>query len=104
VIESDEPRTPATLLSLSNGVAALPIPEALQSISIRLLLDSAPVFLQDDEASSMLEEARTSNEAPAWLSGLWKPARKRLLVELAALGPEDVALALSVMTHAQGES
>lgn len=94
---SDQHRFPPTLLSLSNGITGLPVPETLKSIAVFLSLDSAPVFMEQEEVSSLLEEAKASSEMPNWLSSIWKPARKRLLEGFNALEPHDAALALSLI-------
>lgn len=86
-----------TVLSLSSGVAALPVPQDVGSIAIKLSLDCRPQFLSEADALQRLEELSELDDAPDWIANLWKPALKRVLSNLRAMAPADIALALSVI-------
>jgi len=88
---------PLTVLSLSSGVAALPVPRDVGSIAIQLSLDYRPQFLPEADALRRLEELVDLDQAPGWISSLWRPAQKRVLNNLLAMPPADLALALSVL-------
>lgn len=93
--------TTLTVLSLSKGVAALPVPQDVGSIAIKVSLDCGPQFLPESDALQLLEGLAELDEVPDWIAGLWKPAQKRILSNLRAMTPADVALALSVLNRSK---
>lgn len=86
-----------TIVSLLSGVAALPVPQDIGSIAIRLSLDCRPQFLPEADALRRLDQLAEVDEAPDWVSSLWKPARKRVLNNLRAMTTADLALVLSIL-------
>ena len=91
------------LMSVSGGIAALPVPVVVESISLRVSLDCIPMFLQESDVAARLEEIATSNELVGWFTRIWKPARARVLNHLRSMPPDEAAFALSVLEAAQGE-
>ncbi|MCL2591170.1 MAG: tektin family protein [Betaproteobacteria bacterium] len=92
------------LMSISSGVAALPLPLALESISLRVSLDCAPIFMQESDIAARLDEIEEASEhgsGDGWFGRLWKPAGKRTLDYLRSMEPDEAALALSVLDAAQ---
>jgi uncharacterized protein (UPF0335 family) len=85
------------VMSLSDGIAALPVPTTVNSIAIRVALDRRPQFLSDVDAARRVDEIAVSDESAEWISRLWKPAAERVKNRLQALSTEDVALVLSVL-------
>jgi hypothetical protein len=91
------------LMSVSDGVAALPLPVVVESISLRVSLDRIPTFLQESEVTVRLEEIATSDELAGWFARMWKPARTRVLNHLRSMPPTDAAFALSALEAAPAE-
>lgn len=85
------------VISLSDGIAALPVPTTVNSIAIRVALDRHPQFLSDADAIRRVEEIAVLDESAEWISRLWKPAAERVKKRLQDLSTEDVALVLSVL-------
>lgn len=92
-----------TVLSISRGVAALPVPQDIESIAIKLSLDFRPQFLPESDAQQWLESLADLDEMPDWIADLWKPAQKRVLSSLRAMTPADAALALSVLDRSKDD-
>lgn len=92
--------TTRALMSISGGVAALPLPLVVESISLRVSLDRIPTFLQESDVVARLEEI-TTDEADGWFGRLWRPAGTRTLNYLRSMAPDDAALILSVLDAAQ---
>ena len=88
------------LLSISGGVAALPVPLMVESISLRVSLDRIPTFLQESDVAERLEEIATSDELVGWFARIWKLAGARVLNHLRSMPSEDVAFALSALEAA----
>jgi FtsZ-binding cell division protein ZapB len=85
------------VISLSRGVAALPIPSTVESVSLRVELDRYPQFLSEADARQRMVEIAESDEQTEWLTRLWKPAARRVRDRLNLMSPEDASLALSVL-------
>lgn len=92
------------LMSMSGGVAALPLPLVVESISLRVSLDRIPAFIQEGDVAARLEEIATSDELGGWFARIWKPAGGRVLNCLRSMPLDDAAFALSVLEAAQVES
>lgn len=90
-----------TLVSISDGVAALPLPLVVESISLGVSLNRIPTFIQESDVAARLEEIATSDEVNGWFGRLWKPAGTRTLNHLRSMAPDDAALALSMLDAAQ---
>lgn len=89
--------TSNVVMSLSDGVAGLPLPTNVNAVAIRVSLDIKPSFLSTDEAAARLEELRTGDSDVQWSSRLWKPALSRLIEHMTGLPSEDLALGISVL-------
>jgi hypothetical protein len=89
------------LMSISDGMAALPLSRAIESISLRVSLDRVPEFLQEGDVALRLEELATSDESVEWFARLCKPAGKRVLDHLRLVSAEDAAFVLSAIEAAQ---
>lgn len=96
--------TTRMLMSVSSGVAALPVPAVVESVSLRVSLDRIPTFLQESDAASRLEEMATSDEEAGWFTRIWKPARVRLLNHFRSMPLDDAALALSALAAARTDA
>ncbi|MGJ7524830.1 hypothetical protein [Variovorax sp. GB1P17] len=92
------------LISISGGLAALPLPLVVESISLRVSLDRIPTFLQESDVVVRLEEISTSDEAGGWFGRLWKPAGTSALNQLRSMALDEAALILSVLDAAQVRS
>lgn len=90
-------RATKILMSVSSGVAALPIPAVVESVSLRVSLDRIPTFLQESEVASRLEEMAACDKDIGWFLRIWKPAGIRLLDHFRSMPLDDAALALSVL-------
>lgn len=87
----------AVFLSLSDGVAALALPTAVRSMSLKVSLDVRTDFLTVDAAELRLDELDDKGAEGGWPNDLWGPALKRVLDVLRALPPEEMALAVSYL-------
>lgn len=90
-------RATKMLMSVSSGVAALPIPALVESLSLRVSLDRIPTFLQEDDVASRLDEMAGCDKDVGWFVRIWKPAGIRLLNHFRSMPLDDAALALSVL-------
>jgi len=93
--------TTRVLISVSDGLAALPLPAVVESVSLRVSLDRLPVFLQASEVAVRLDEIATSDESFEWFARLWKPAGIRVLNHLRSMPAEDAALVMSALEVTQ---
>lgn len=91
------------LMSVSGGVAALPLPLVVESISLRVSLDRIPAFIQEGDVAARLEEIATSDQIVGWFARIWKPAGARVLNCLRTMPIDDAAFALSALEAAQVE-
>ena len=89
------------VLSVSDSIAALPVPSVVESVALQVSLDHIPVFLQESDANTRLEELVASDEPEEWFSYLWKPAAVRLVGHLRGLPLDELSLALSTLASAQ---
>lgn len=92
-----EKECPRIVMSLSNGVAGLPLPKIVESISVRVSLDSEVEFFADGDAQAKLDDLESEENGSQWSTTLWKPASKALLAYLRRLPVEEAALAVSVL-------
>lgn len=88
------------VMSLSGGLAALPIPPVVESISLRVRLDHVPMFVSEADARAKLEGIGASDSPDGWIARLWRPAAVRVLTRLQTMSQEEVALAMSVLDEA----
>jgi hypothetical protein len=93
--------TTRVLMSVADGTAALPLPTVAESTSLRVSLDRIPVFLQEGDAATRLEEIEAAEEPVEWFAKLWKPARTRVISYLRSMSNEDVAFVLAALEAAQ---
>lgn len=100
VLVSGSSMTPRILMSVTDGIAGLPVPTALESVALRVSLDRIPTFLQETEVETRLESLVALDERAEWFSKIWKPAAHRLLNDLRSMNPEEAALVLSVLDAA----
>jgi hypothetical protein len=87
----------AVLMTLSDGVAALPIPAMLKRISVSISLEDSPSYIPQDDARALLDADDDFN-VPPWLRSLWKPAQARLVRAFRETTIEDAAIALSLIS------
>jgi hypothetical protein len=85
------------LMSIADSVAALPLPRALESVSLRISLDRLPAFILEADVASRLDEMATPDGLTGWLGRLWRPAATQLLAQLRSMPVDDAALALSAL-------
>ena len=79
------------VMSLSRGIAALPLASDLASISLHVNLDLVPDFLSERDASTQLEELKNEDAQDTWFARLWRPAATRVLERLRELQTEQLA-------------
>ena len=89
------------VMSLSGGLAALPVPPVLESISLRVGLDGAFAFVSEADARDKLEAIAGLEDADLWFARLWRPAAGTVLSQLQSMSPADAALAVSVLDGRQ---
>ena len=92
---------PRIVMSMSDSVATLPVPLVVESVALQVSLDRIPVFLEESDAASRLEELADSEEPDDWFGRLWKPGTARLLGQLRLLPSDEAMLALSVLASAR---
>lgn len=97
IISPGHIRSPRIVMSLSDGVASLPLPSNIEALAVRIPLDHKPEFVGEDDVAAMLEDAQDEDAGEAWASRLWKPALNALLQCLRGMRTEDAALVLSVL-------
>lgn len=85
------------VMSLSGGLAALPVPPVLESVSLRVGLDRVSAFISDADVRDKLETIAGPDEPDEWIARLWKPAAARVLSQLQSMTLADAALAISVL-------
>ncbi|MEQ1804788.1 MAG: hypothetical protein ABL900_05360 [Burkholderiaceae bacterium] len=93
--------TTRMLMSVSNGIAALPVPAVVESVSLRVSLDRMPTFLKESDVAPRLDEMAAADDEVGWFTRIWKPARVRVLDHLRSMPLDDAALALSALAAAQ---
>ena len=85
------------VMSMTDGMAALPLSGVAESLSLRVYLDRIPVFLQQSEAEAWLEDIEDAEQPAVWFSRLWKPAKAKVLNYLRALPVDEVAIILAAL-------
>ena len=85
------------VMSLSRGIAALPVASDLASISLHVNLDLFPELMSEQHASMQLEELTHGDAQDTSLGRLWRPAARRVAERLRELQTEELALVLSVL-------
>ena len=94
-MEEDTPRK--FIVTLTDSVAGLPVPNDVESISVRLHLDKQlKIGFDSEEVSEWLEDLELE-EGDTWISKLWGPARTALKTELLELPSDEAVLVLSVL-------
>ncbi len=96
VQESENP-CPKVVLSLSDGVAALPLPLSLQGVSFEINLDSEWDEADVEACIKWLDADSFSKNIPEMFSHLWRPALRRLHEGLLQLSSGDARLFFSVV-------
>ena len=91
------------LMSMADGMAALPLPPVAESLSLRIHLDRIPVFCQESEAVAWLEEIESLEEPVEWFAKLWKPGRTKVLHYLRTAPLEETTLILSALNIVRSE-
>ena len=91
------------LMSMADGMAALPLPAVAESLSLRIHLDRIPVFCQEREAVAWLEEIESLEEPVEWFAKLWKPGRTKVLHYLRTAPLEETTLILSALNIVRSE-
>lgn len=85
------------VMSLSDGVASLPLPRIIEALAVRISLDDKPDFIREDDVAAELEDIQDASAGEAWASQLWKPSLNALLQCLKDIPTDDAALVLSVL-------
>jgi hypothetical protein len=101
VDSNDQSLRARIVMSLSGGLAALPLPPVLESISLRVDLDRAPEFMGEADAQDKLDEIEVAESSVRWFDQLWPPAAARVRSRLQAMQIADVALAMSLLEGRQ---
>jgi hypothetical protein len=95
-VASDAAARPFVLISLSQGVAALTLPDAVRKICVVCDLDSPISQDSSEEFDAALSEAVDPDDG--WLGRLlWRPALRRLQGELCKLEPSQALLAMELL-------
>lgn len=89
---------PWVLMSLTEGVASLPLSREIDSIAVHLDLDNKPEFIREDDAITKMEEFEEDVVTDKWAAHLWKPALRSFLRVLKESNPGDTSLVLSVLS------
>ncbi len=89
---------PWVLMSLTEGVASLPLSREVDSIAVHLNLDNKPEFIREDDAITKMEEFEEDIVTDKWAAHLWKPALRSFLRVLKESNPGDTSLVLSVLS------
>jgi len=87
----------AAFMSLSDGEAALALPRAVRSVSLKVSVDVRMDFLTIDAAEMRLDEITDRSAEACWSSELWGPALEKVISVLRGMPPEDMALAISCL-------
>lgn len=97
LVEKSEDQPLGVLLSLTDGVGALPLPTSFARLSLTIDLDANYLFRDASEASDLMAEF-VSPEDGALYAMLWKPAAESLRKQLERLTPEQRVMVLSILT------
>lgn len=87
---------PSIFLTLTDGIAALPLPRTFERISINIDLDAHCVFRSAAEVDDLMSDMFNPDDGVFYQS-MWRPAVDRLRVQISELEPERQALVLSVL-------
>lgn len=102
LMTSEKMGLPRVVMSLSDGVASLPLPNAVSAVAVHISLDRKPEFIRESDAVDRLEEVKEEAGQATWASQLWKPALTELLQCLEKIRGEELALVMSVLDGSQG--
>jgi hypothetical protein len=95
-LASEDGARPFVLVSLSQGIAALPLPDAVRKICVICDLDSPLAQESAEDFEAALSEAVDPDDG--WLGRLlWRPALRRLQDELRKLEPSQALLAMELL-------
>ncbi len=97
ILSPDSTKPPKILMSLSDGVASLPLPSNIEAMVVRVSLDHKLDFIREDDVAAELEDMHDEDTGDTWGTRLWKPALSSLLQQLNDLPTNDSALVLSVL-------
>lgn len=97
ILNHEHTRFPRILMSLSDGVASLPLPSRIEALAVRISLDHKLEFIREEDVAAELEDLQDEDARETWASRLWSPARHDLLQCLKSMPAEDAALVLSVL-------
>ena len=84
-------------MSLSDGVAGLPLPSRIEALAVRISLDQKLEFVREDDVVAELEDVQDVDAGATWASRFWNPAFNALLHCLKGMPVDDAALVLSVL-------
>jgi len=84
-------------MSLSDGVASLPLPNKIEAMAVRISLDHRLEFIHEEDVAVELENVQDEDAGETWASRLWGPALNALLQCLKGMPTEDAALVLAVL-------
>ncbi len=93
----EQTKRPSIILSLSDGVAGLPLSKNIEALSVRISLDKKIEYLREEDAQVELEEIQDEDTGGTWGASFWKPALVALLYRLKELPINEAALAISVI-------
>jgi hypothetical protein len=97
LVQESESTFPKIVLSLSDGVAALPLPLSLQGVSFEINLDSEWDEADLEACIKWLDADSFSKNVPEIFSSLWRPALRRLHEGLLGLSSGDAKLFFAVV-------
>ncbi len=97
LVAHEQTKRPCIILSLSNGVAGLPLPKNIEALSVRISLDKKIKFLREEDVQVELEEILDEDTEGFWGANFWRPALGALLYRLQELPAHEAALAISVI-------
>lgn len=95
---------PWVLMSLTEGVASLPLSKEVASIAVHLDLDKKPEFIREDDAITKMEEFDEDIITDEWAAYLWRPAFRSLFKLLKECNPNDISLIFSILSLRNKES
>ena len=100
MIRQDAESKPAIVLSISDGIASLPLPKVFEKVSISLDLDAPYAFQEVSDLDELMSRAFELEEGVLY-TRLWRLAADRLREQIEVLEPEVRALVLAVLTSKQ---
>jgi len=99
ILNAESRQSPRKLiLSYVNSVAGLPLPPAINAVSVRISLDRNLPSNPVGDILSWLDSDSSFEERPQCISRLWRPAANRLIDVLRKAPEPDAAMAVSVFS------